>query len=373
MNLFTIAARNLRNRPARSLLTIAGIAIGIAAVVALAGLARGFERTWVQVYTARGTDLVVTRAGSLSPVPAAFTRDRLREIESLPGIARTSAMLSDIVSIENSPVVLLFGWESRSFVWDHLRLVNGRLPSNDAEETVVLGSIASEVLKKTVGAELQIETTTFRVCGVFESASLAENGAIVMTLPRLQAVTDQPGKINFLNVKLAPGLGADAVAAMRRTIAARAPGFTALSAAQVADRNAAIQAVKAMTWATSAIALVIGAVGIMNTMLMSVFERTHEIGILLAIGWRRRRILRMILLESTLLSLAGGLTGIVIGTIAVKLLERAPLVRGKIAADLGWPLYALGLALAVGLGVIGGFYPAYRSSRMRPSEALRYE
>jgi putative ABC transport system permease protein len=373
MTLSTIVLKNLGQRPTRSLLTIAGIAIAIGAVVALTSLAWGFENAWVRVYTARGTDLIVAKAGSLSPVPPAFSRDQVRDLQAVAGVAALSGMLTDVVSIEDAPIVLLFGWESNSFVWNHLRLVSGRWPTDDAEPSVVLGTVAVEVMNKPLGSHVRIEATTFTVCGVFESASLAENGAVVMTLPQLQRLTDQAGKVNFVNVKVAPDTTADELGEMRRAIAARFPGFRAFTSSQVANQNAAILAVKAMSWATSVIALVVGAVGVMNTALMSVFERIHEIGILLAVGWRRRRIVLMIVYESMALSLAGGVAGIGLGAAAVVLLQRTPLLRGKIEGEFSPRLFGLALAIALGLGVLGGLYPAYRGSRMRPSDALRHE
>ena len=131
--------------------------------------------------------------------------------------------------------------------------------------------------------------------------------------------------------------------------------------------------VSGMSWATSGIALVVGAVGVMNTVLMSVFERMQEIGILLAIGWRRRRIVLMILYESIVLSTVGGVLGAVAGTAAVKLLEVTPLLRGKIQGELSVGLFGLAFAISVGLGLTGGLYPAYRGSRLQPGEALMYE
>src|SRR5438128_1308767 len=120
MTLATVVAKNLLRRPTRSLLTIAGLAVGVAGVVALASLAWGFENTWVRVYTARGTDLVVAKAGSLSPVPPGFARAQVRDVEHAPRVTAVSGMLTDVVGLEDAPIVLLFGWESRTFVWDHI-------------------------------------------------------------------------------------------------------------------------------------------------------------------------------------------------------------------------------------------------------------
>ncbi|MEQ1871038.1 MAG: ABC transporter permease [Vicinamibacterales bacterium] len=368
----TLVLRNLLQRPTRSLLTIGGIAIGVAAVVALTGLAWGFESTWARVYTARGTDLVVIKSGSLSPVPSAFSRDQIRGLETLPGVTQVACMLSDLTSIEDAPVVLLSGWERQTFIWNHLDLVSGRWPGSDQEREVLLGTVAQEMLGKGVGATVQIESARFTVVGIFESPSLAENGSVVMTLPQLQRVLDQPGKINFVNLTLAPGASTQQIADVRRAIVERWPGFKVFAASQVADQSAAIVVAQAMAWATSSIAVVLGAVGVMNTVMMSVAERVHEIGILLALGWRRRRVLSMILGESLALSVAGGATGVAGGSAVMLWLQHTAMLRGKIEGELSLSLMAMAFAIAIGLGIVGGLYPAYRAASMRPGDALRH-
>jgi putative ABC transport system permease protein len=251
--------------------------------------------------------------------------------------------------------------------------VEGRWPASDQEKVAVVGTVAAELLKKAIGSSIQIEAGEFTVCGIFESSALVENGAIILPLRQLQEATEREGKVNFLNLKLKSGTTAQDVDLLRSTIKQRFPSYKAFAAGEVAQNNTAIQVAKAMSWATSIIALVVGAVGVTNTVLMSVFERTHEIGILLAIGWRRSRILRMILFESMFLSLIGGIVGIAVGFAAVKLLQSTPFMRGKIEGDISWQLLGLAILIALGLGVLGGLYPAYRGSRLHPSEALRYE
>jgi putative ABC transport system permease protein len=373
MNFFTIICKNLLRRPARSMLTIVGISIGIGAVVALASVAWGFEAVWVKTYTARGTDMIVTKVTSQSPIPAPFDESREKELAAMPHVAVSSGLLSDLISIEDAPTVLVFGWKEDSFLWEHLTLVKGRWPKNDEEHTVVLGSVAADMLGKTVGSTVQIETGTFQVCGIFESSALMENGAVILRLKQMQRITEQEGKVNFINIKLAPGTTPAQIDELRRDVAAKMQGFKAFTAGEVAQNNSGIELAKAMSWVTSGIALFIGAIFVMNTVLMSVFERMHEIGILLAIGWRRSRILRMILYESILLGVVGGIVGSAVGTVTVKLLQMSPLLRGKIEGEFSVFLFALALMISIGLGALGGLYPAIRGSRMHPSEALRYE
>jgi putative ABC transport system permease protein len=252
-------------------------------------------------------------------------------------------------------------------------LIAGRWPADDTEKTVVIGTVAAEILKKSVGDAIHIEDDDFTVCGIFDSAALMENGSIIMMLRQMQRVMEYTGRVNFLNLKLASGTTDHQVEELRTTIKNHHPGYNAFTGGEVAQNNTAIQAAKAMTWATSFIALVVGAVGVMNTMLMSVFERTHEIGILLAIGWKRSRIVRLIVYESMAVSSVGGMEGIALGFVVVKLLQTTPWIRGKIEGEISLQLFGLALVIALVLGVLGGLYPAYRGSRLHPSEALRHE
>lgn len=373
MSFLTVVLKNLLRRRARSLLTLAGIAIGIAAVVALTSIAWGFEDSWERAYEVRGTDLIVTKITSQSPMPGPFGEDKKEDLLRLPRVRQANGLLSDLVSIEDAPTMLVFGWQLDGFLWEHLHLVQGRWPADDTENAVVIGVVAADILRKSVGSRICIETGDFTVCGVFDSGALVENGAVIMALPQLQKITENEGKVTFLNLRLAPGTTPQEIEHLRATIKERFPGFKAFAAGEVAQNNTAIQAAKAMSWATSLLALVVGAVGVMNTVLMSVFERTHEIGILLAIGWKRSRIMRLILYESVALSFLGGVAGIALGFAAVKLLQAAPLMRGKIEGEISPSLFALSITIALALGMLGGLYPAFRGSRLHPSEALRYE
>ena len=136
-------------------------------------------------------------------------------------------------------------------------------------------------------------------------------------------------------------------------------------------KSEAYRMVQAMSWGTSLLAVLVGVLGVMNTMLMTVFERTQEICVLLALGWQRGRIIRMVLWESALLGLLGGVAGVLIGAVGVKLLGMTPAIRGLLEPDLSISLLAVSVAIAVAVGVLSGLYPAWRSSRLVPSRALQ--
>src|SRR3954462_15173105 len=141
MTFFTVVLRGLLRRRLRTGLTLAGISIGIAAVVALVGMSRGFEKGWQVGLKARGTDVVVSnKSGSLTPKPFdASVRDRIAQ---LPHVAATSNILVEVTSVEDSDLMILSAREWGTFSWNNLKLISGRFPRDPGEEAVVLGPTA---------------------------------------------------------------------------------------------------------------------------------------------------------------------------------------------------------------------------------------
>ncbi|MEM9385651.1 MAG: FtsX-like permease family protein [Pseudomonadota bacterium] len=371
MNLFTIVWKNLQRRVVRTALTVVGIAVGIAAVVALTGFARGLEASWAGIYEARDTDVVVRKVTSRSVVAANFEQDIFDDITDLPEVESTAGLLTDMMGVEEVSTIFVFGWEYPSFLWDHLTIIEGRMPSGNDSREALLGELAAETLGKGVGDPLQIEFDDFEVVGIYRTSALVETGAIVLPLEAMQTATERPGLVNLLNVRLHDP--ANDGPTVKASLEASHPTFTALEATEVASSNSGIEVAKAMSFATSLIAIVVGAFGVANTMLMSVFERTREIGILLAVGWNRRRVMAMILLESLMLALLGGAVGTAIGIGAARLMETTEVMRGRLQAEVGPDLFLTAFLVAVGLGTAAGLYPAWRAARLRPTVALSAE
>ena len=130
---------------------------------------------------------------------------------------------------------------------------------------------------------------------------------------------------------------------------------------------------KVMAWATTALAIVLGSVGVLNTMLMTVFERTAEIGVLRALGWRRRRVLTMILGEAVCLGVFGAVLGMILAVVGMRLILLEPTARGFIDPNIPAPVLGMGLIVGFALSILGGVYPAVRAAALDPSEALRHE
>jgi len=369
MTFFTIVVRGLIRRPVRTGLTLLGVSIGIAAVVALVGISRGLDKSWEAGMKARGTDVVVSNMGSsLTPQPfSASARDR---IAHLPHVAATCAILVDLLSVENVQMMVVSAREWNGFSWKNLRSVAGRLPRDPSEPAVVLGRTAADLLKKKIGDKIQIETAELSVVGIVDGGAWVENGSVILALPLLQKITDSRDKINVIDIRVTPSTSADEVEKLCEQINKLVPEGRAVAASENISNSQAYRIVRAMSWGTSLLAVVVGVLGVMNTMLMTVFERTHEICILLALGWKRGRIVRMVLWESALLGLVGGMAGVLIGAVGVNFLGRTPPIQGLLQPDLSINLLTTSVAIAVAVGVISGVYPAWRSSRLSPSRAL---
>lgn len=370
MTFFTVVMRGLIRRPVRTGLTILGIAIGIAAVVALVGISRGFSKSWEVGMKARGTDVVVSSmGGSLTPKPFnASVRDR---IAHLPHVAATCDILVNLMSVENAQMMVVSAREWGGFSWQNLRLISGRMPRDPAESVVLLGRTAADILKKKVGDKLQLETAELSVVGIVDGNAWVENSSVILSLPLFQEITGNQGKINVIDVRVTPPATTKDVERLCEQINSLVPEARAMVAGDNISNSQAYRIVQAMSWGTSLLAVLVGILGVMNTMVMTVLERTQEICVLLALGWKRGRIVRMVLWESALLGLIGGVAGVLIGAVGAKVLGKTPPIRGLLEPDLSVSLFAMSVALAVVVGVISGIYPAWRSSRLTPSRALQ--
>jgi putative ABC transport system permease protein len=372
----TIVVKNSIRRPLRSILTIIAIATAIGAVVALVGVASGFERTFLDLYKGAGIDLIVVRAGAKQRLNSTLDQSMGEKIRNLPSVDDVIPGLADVISFEEAGLygVLVQGWVPESKVFDHIKILSGRALKRDDTKAVILGSILAKNLGKAVGDELKLfEEEQFKVVGIYNSSTVFEEGACTISLPELQRLMDRPNQVTGFSVILDHPISPGTIERVRGEIEGLGGGITALTTDEHVKSVTEIQLAKAMAWMTSAVALFIGAFGVLNTMIMSVHERTREIGVLRAIGWKRRRVVRLILMESVLLSVIGALVGSLGAMVLVRLLTRLPVVSGLIDGRIEPKFVGYGLVIAVFVGLIGGSLPAFRASRMLPSSALRYE
>lgn len=225
-------------------------------------------------------------------------------------------------------------------------------------------------LKKKVGDPVQIETEELAVVGIVDGGAFVENGSIILSLPLMQEITGNQGKISVIDVRVAPGTDDAGIRRLCAEMSRLIPEAHAEIASEDLEHSQGYRVINAMSWGTSLVAILVGVLGVTNTMLMSVFERKQEIAILLALGWKRSRIVRMILSESAMLGFFGGVIGVMFGLIGVNVMKNAPAIHGLLEPDLSAGLMLIAIAIAIFVGVLSGLYPAWRSSRLTPSVAL---
>ncbi|HID86078.1 MAG TPA: ABC transporter permease [Anaerolineae bacterium] len=366
--------KNLLRRKTRTLLTLAGIAIGVAAIVALGALAEGFAAGYGALSSGSGADLLVAQADAVDIVFSAVDEEVGTALAKLSGVKEVSGMVYTFAATEGVPYFIVFGYEPDGFAIQHFKIVEGEGLTDRAAgqggRPLILGRAAADDLDKEVGDTIRLYETTYRIVGIYETGSPFEDGAAVVLLEDAQDLSKHPRQVNAFLIKLRDLRDAERV---RQRIEQRFSDLTATLSSDFVEEQDWLAMIQGFTWAVSLLAVLIGGVGVMNTMLMSVFERTREIGVLRALGWRRRQVLWMILGESVALSLLGGVAGLAAGIAVVALLNSIPFMASFVQGRFSLGLFVQALTTALGLGAVGGAYPSWRAARLQPIEALRYE
>ena len=361
------ALRNLWRQPTRTVLTLVGIGIAIMAMVGLGGLSDGMMHEMTAVAGKEGIHLAGMEAGASIDL-STIDQGIVKRIAALPGVEHAEGFLTGYATVGNLPFFVVFGYHPRGWGIRDFHIVEGEPLT--ANRQIIIGRVAADNLGKRVGQTLRLFDTAFRIVGIYETGVPFEDGGGVISLRDAQSLFGQPHKVSFLGVRLEDPGQAEAV---KRTIEERFPEVAVSQSSDFAEDVTDLQLMRSGTWAIAFLALLVGGAGMTNTMVMSVFERTREIGMLRALGWRKRRVLWMILRESLALSLLGGVVGLVAGVAVILLLNQIPFLAGFVQARFSVGLFAQALVTALVLGAIGGAYPAWRASRLRPIEALRYE
>ncbi len=356
------------------------------------------------MYQERSVDLIVSRSGIFNLIQGTMPEGVAKRVREIDGVAEVAPGLLDMISIEekNIPGVMVQGWPADSFMYGEIQasLVDppprgdkdpraGDSPLKKglalAEEmkahrgVLIEKTLADELGTKAGGKVTLYGSEEFQVVGVFETDVNLEKNNIFMLLPEVQKLTSRPGLITGCTVRLRKDVSMDEARCkeisrkIEEDIAAEFHLTKKLQAKPPSEYNVKqLRIAIIMAWLTSAVACGMGGIFMLNTMIMSVFERTREIGILRAIGWRSGRIMRMILMESFLLSVAGFILG-ASGAVALTFfLSRWPPTRA-IGGTTSLTILAIGLGVAIFVGFIGAIYPAYRGSRLMPTEAIRHE
>jgi putative ABC transport system permease protein len=376
MHLFTLVWRNMTRRRLRSALTVVAVAVAIGAMVALVGIADSFVASFLDVYLGAGIDMIVVRTGVQERINSGLDLEMGDKIRAVPGLVDVIPTLLDVVSFEQQGLygVPLRGLEPGSRLVTGLNFTEGRALHASDHQALLIGRVLATNLGKKLGDSIELYAQEeFKIVGIYENHNVFDNSSMVIAIADLQRLMDRPNQVTGFAVSVAEPGNAALIERVAKDIEAVSPGLTAMSIKDHVAGISQIRAVQGMAWLTSLIGLIVGTIGVLNTMFMSVLERTREIGILRAIGWRRGRIVRMILSESLLVSLIGAALGTMGAVGLTKLLSCLPVASCVIEGTISGRVIAEGWVLAFLVGLAGAAYPAYRSARLLPTAALRHD
>lgn len=365
--MISIILTNLRRRPARTLLTAAGIAVGVATIVALLSFTQGLRETAAGFVHLGGSDLGVFQADVSDPTASVLPQSMVTRLERSPAVAQATPLLLIVEGIGQAPSAIAFGAEQKGFFARQLVLVSGSRPLRESSEALVGERLASE-RGLGPGGQLRIKGKRYRIAGVYHSGILFEDSGAVLGLGEARTLTNRPNEETSVAVRLRPGTRASTA---RRTIERELPGTQAISEPGEALRAGANGTlISKAILVIVVIALIVGVIGVMNTMAMAISERQSELGLLSTVGWSPGRVAALILGEGIAVSLIGAGVGLLFGVIGADLLVKALGVSSYVSPSVtAWGL-GRGLLVGVAIGVLGGLYPAWRVTRMTPLKAL---
>jgi len=368
-----VVIKNILRQKGRAVLTILGVSVGVTAILGLGALAVGLEAGYQSVLTSSNADLVLSEVNSLDITLSTVDEEVGDQLAAMPEVAAISGLMQGIVQTDNTPYFFIFGYPEDSFVLSRYQLTEGiDIYSPDVDprgRPMMIGKAASESLERGIGDVVRFGEYTYRIVGIYETGDAFEEGGAVIRLEDAQEQLGQQRKVSLFYIQLDDPSLEDR---LRQRVQRLYPDLELTTTEDLAGRNYTAQSMNAMVWGISALAILIGGIGMMNAQLMSVLERTREIGVLRAVGWKRRRILTMILGESVLICLFGGVIGIFL---AWGLLYLAKDELSAFGAPVGFTATQLIQAFSVVfvLGITGGVYPAWRAAKLPPVEALRYD
>jgi len=398
-NTFLLSLRAIRRNLLRSFLTVLGIVIGVAAVVTMVTVGNGATRAVREQISSLGSNLLQIRPGQRlgpgggtgAPAFQEADVDAIRdEVAGLKAVAPEVRSAVTVIANGKNWATTITGSNDQYFAASNWTLASGRIFSEEEQTAgsavcVVGATIKRELFNNEdpVGQQVRIKSFSCEVIGTLASKGQAAMGmdqddTIIVPLRTAQRRVIGNTRINTLLVSMDDGVDSEAVTASlttllreRRKLAeGQENNFNVLDTAQIAATlSGTTQLMTSLLGAVAAVSLLVGGIGIMNIMLVSVTERTREIGVRLAIGAFEREVLLQFLIEAVVLSSLGGLVGLVLATLAS--LGLTSLLGVPYAFNTGVNLLAFGFSAAI--GVVFGFMPARRAAQLDPIEALRHE
>ena len=371
MNLAVLAWRNVQAQGTRSFATLAGIALAVASIVALIGLARGVETTLKRAFDVRGTDAIVTEAGALDLASSLVNESLAQEIAVVPGVMAAAAELTRMTSLESGATVFVTAWPPDAHPWQALDVLEGALPPASGQDMVAIGEGIANRLGLTIGDKVSLFQTQFTVGGIVGSRSLLMQNLVYLDLSIAQRLTYREGLATAINVRLDPNTPPSNKKATVETLEKAFPNYAIAETEQLAGEYVYSKIANAFAAAITFVTLIGAVLAIYNTMNMAVNERRAEIAVMKAVGWSRGRIMSSLLLEGVALTAVAGIIGCLMGTIVAHIVSRSDLIVSLIVPDISAELLVQAGLISLVIGIAGTLMPALHAVRSFPADILR--
>ncbi|HET8929435.1 MAG TPA: ABC transporter permease [Acidimicrobiales bacterium] len=355
----------------RALLTAAAVAIGVMAVLALGVLTTSLRSSATEILQVGKADFTIVQKGA-NPLDSVIAQNDLTAMGKVQGIDGLIGALIETDKYDSShPAVIEVGLDQSAQKPFGVIILKGRSYAKDSPNEVMLGFALAQSIHKTVGDTLQIGDKTRKVVGLYRTGISFGDSTMMFPLSTLQGENQVPGYVTLGFAKVDPGV---AVTTVKRRVAKKYVQYAPIASLSDFGRsNNTLTLVDAANTGGTILAAVIAISGVLNTTLLSFFERIREFGVLRSIGWARPRIVLLVLGEALLVGVVGAAFGLVLGWAAVNVLQNLGSLRGYFKPR--WPagIFARSLYFAVGVALIGALYPAVRAAFISPLAAMRRE
>jgi putative ABC transport system permease protein len=372
MTLFTLVFANIWAKKARSIGITFAVALAVMTVVALTVVSSGLEAAAASVLSVGKADFTVAQKGVSDILYSNIDKHELAEIGKTKGVESAVGVLVETEKINAAnPLFIEIGIQPADLQPFGVTVLAGRTYGPNAGHEVMLGWRAAQNFGLHVGDHFNGNGTRNKVVGIFSTGNPFGDSGAMFPLPALQAYNRVPGSVTLVFVKVAHGVS---VARVRKELTFAHPEMTTIRTAAEAgraDRN--IVFLKAAVTGSTVLALLIGAVIVGNTMLLSLFERTREFGLLRAIGWARARVVSLVVSESLVLAVIGSGIGVGLSFAVTRALESLPQLAGVLHSSFSTGAFWRGLIVGLGMAILGSLYPAIRAANLTPVKALSNE
>jgi putative ABC transport system permease protein len=357
---------NLSRRKARAFATAVGIALGVATVVALLSVGSGLNKTAGGLVHLGNADAGVFQAGVAEPTSSILPTSLVSKLEQDPDVEQATPVLLIIEAIRPHPEAVVFGADPQGFFAKRLVVTEGT--QRLAPGGVMVGDHLAREMHLKASDTLTVKKRRYTIAGIYHTGVFFEDGGAVMDLKTAQKIEHRGNDATTIVVGFKSDVHHDpAVKALKKAN----PELNVVgNAGEAARAGANGQLVHKTVTIVAALALIVGGLGVLNTMAMAVLERRREIALLGAIGWKRLRLVVLVLTEGVLVSMGGAALGLLLGVLGARGLNDALGVSAVVTPDVTpWTL-GKGLLIGFAIGVVGGLYPAWRGTGLDAAELL---